>query len=226
MSSTVRRLLILAATSVALALLMTTVWVRLYGVRPAIRGTGSAPSGVPAPAVRTDRYFCPMHPAMRSDRPGDCPICHMRMVPIEEEDAQESPAPSAAGSAGKKILYRSTMIPGEISDRPGKDSMGMEMVPVEMEEPSPKESPVEGHAVVRIPDRKQQLIGVATQIVRRAPFIRRAMVDRPRGTRDLDKSEVEDMLRNISAAADHYDDKLVTEFGGKKVSELPRDQRN
>lgn len=46
-----------------------------------------------------------------------------------------------------------------------------------------------------------------------------------RGTRDLDRGEVEDMLRNISAAADHYDDKLVTEFGGKKVSELPRDQR-
>jgi hypothetical protein len=46
-----------------------------------------------------------------------------------------------------------------------------------------------------------------------------------RGTHDLDRSEVEEMLRNISAAADHYDDKLVTEFGGKKVSELPRDQR-
>ena len=65
------------------------------------------------------------------------------------------------------------MNPGEISDRPGKDSMGMEMVPVEVEEPSPQGSPVEGHAVVRIPDRKQQLIGVATQIIRRAPFVRR-----------------------------------------------------
>ena len=31
----------------------------------------------------------------------------------------------------KKILYRSTMMPNEISDKPGKDSMGMEMVPFE-----------------------------------------------------------------------------------------------
>ncbi len=173
MAPTVKRLIVLSAASLALALLMTTAWIRLHGERAETRRPGSAPSGVPAPAVRTDRYFCPMHPAMRSDRPGDCPICHMRMVPIGEEDAQETPAPSAAGSAGKKILYRSTMIPGEISDRPGKDSMGMEMVPVEAEERPVSASTVEGHAVVRIPDRKQQLIGVATQIVRRAPFIRR-----------------------------------------------------
>ena len=47
-----------------------------------------------------------------------------------------------------------------------------------------------------------------------------------RGTRDLDRSEVEDMLRNIGAAADHYDDMLVKEFGGRKFSELPRGERS
>jgi membrane fusion protein, copper/silver efflux system len=31
----------------------------------------------------------------------------------------------------KKIMYKSTMLPGEISDKPGKDSMGMDMVPFE-----------------------------------------------------------------------------------------------
>lgn len=29
-------------------------------------------------------YHCPMHPQVRSDRPGDCPICGMRLVPDEE----------------------------------------------------------------------------------------------------------------------------------------------
>lgn len=173
MAPAVKRLVILSAASLALAFLMTTVWVRLYGDRAATRRPVLAPSGAPAPAVKKDLYFCPMHPGMRSDRPGACPICQMRMVPVEEEAAPPgSPATSLAGSAGKKILYRSTMNPGEISDRPGKDSMGMELVPVEMEEQPPQAIRVEGHAVVRIPDRKQQLIGVVTETVRRAPFIR------------------------------------------------------
>ncbi len=31
------------------------------------------------------RYHCPMHPTYISDRPGDCPICGMRLVPIDEK---------------------------------------------------------------------------------------------------------------------------------------------
>lgn len=30
------------------------------------------------------RYYCPMHPSYTSDRPGDCPICGMRLVPMEQ----------------------------------------------------------------------------------------------------------------------------------------------
>jgi hypothetical protein len=47
-----------------------------------------------------------------------------------------------------------------------------------------------------------------------------------RGTRDLDRSEVDEMLRNLGAAADHYDDKLAQEFGGRKISDLPREERS
>ena len=31
-------------------------------------------------------YHCPMHPTYISDKPGDCPICGMRLVPMKEED--------------------------------------------------------------------------------------------------------------------------------------------
>ena len=31
------------------------------------------------------KYHCPMHPTYISDRPGDCPICGMRLVPFEEK---------------------------------------------------------------------------------------------------------------------------------------------
>lgn len=33
-------------------------------------------------------YHCPMHPNYISDKPGDCPICGMKLVPIEEEKEQ------------------------------------------------------------------------------------------------------------------------------------------
>ncbi len=35
-------------------------------------------------------YHCPMHPTYTSDKPGDCPICGMRLVPVAEEQHEAS----------------------------------------------------------------------------------------------------------------------------------------
>jgi RND family efflux transporter MFP subunit len=149
------------------------------GLRWLGRERGAQQPIVPgAPAAQTQAqvlYHCPMHPTMVSDRPGDCPICGMRMVPMDDPaGAEASPqsGPSAAAPR-KRIIYRSTMNPSEVSDSPGKDSMGMEMEPVEVEEgAAPAAGKVEGQAAVRVSARKQQLIGVRTTVVRRAPFVR------------------------------------------------------
>ena len=43
-------------------------------------------------------YTCPMHPQIHEDHPGECPICHMKLVPVHKEGADhkehsdESPA--------------------------------------------------------------------------------------------------------------------------------------
>ena len=140
---------------------------------------------VPPATAKAPRYHCPMHPTMVSDQPGDCPICGMRMVPVEESDCEgQGPActrgsaaiaspPVAAPPDKKKLIYRSTMNPSEVSDRPGQDSMGMEMVPEEVEEaPAGGGAVVDGRAPVKISGQKRQLIGVRTAPVEKGPFVR------------------------------------------------------
>ena len=69
-------------------------------------------------------YTCGMHPQIIKKEPGNCPICGMALTPIRANVG------AAAGGERKIEYYKSTMIPGEVSQQPGKDSMGMEMVPV------------------------------------------------------------------------------------------------
>jgi membrane fusion protein, copper/silver efflux system len=42
-------------------------------------------------------YACPMHPQYRSDRPGDCPSCGMRLEPVYA-DTVGKPAPGSGGA--------------------------------------------------------------------------------------------------------------------------------
>lgn len=52
-------------------------------------------------AQAADRYYCPMHPQIRSPDPGECPICHMHLEPIPEgrlsEDHTHTPARASEG---------------------------------------------------------------------------------------------------------------------------------
>jgi len=120
------------------------------------------------------KYHCAMHPGVVSDRPGDCPICGMRLVPIGS-DRPEAATSTAAEPATpkKKIMYRSTMNPNEVSDKPGKDSMGMEMVPIEVsggQETQPGAVP--GRSSVTVSTAEKQLMGLTFGIVENRPVER------------------------------------------------------
>jgi Cu(I)/Ag(I) efflux system membrane fusion protein len=61
------------------------------------------------------RYHCPMHPTYVSDKPGDCPICGMKLVPIEPAGSQDSHAgheSEAAGSPSDQTAAAESTIPG------------------------------------------------------------------------------------------------------------------
>ncbi|MFA6317046.1 MAG: efflux RND transporter periplasmic adaptor subunit [Elusimicrobiota bacterium] len=50
-----------------------------------------------AAAAAAAKYYCPMHPTYTSDKSGDCPICNMKLIPMEEA------VPAAAAAPGSKI---------------------------------------------------------------------------------------------------------------------------
>jgi len=173
MQSTTRYRIVLITAGLALAVLIVVVAMHQFATTARTTDAAKSSAGATDQAEKPARYHCPMHPTMVSDRPGDCKICGMRLVPIEEESVEDAARrPPGALVGRKKVIYRSTMNPGEVSAKPGKDSMGMEMEPVEVEDEPQGTAKVEGLAAVRISSRKQQLIGVRTEAVRKAPFVR------------------------------------------------------
>ncbi|MGN6552984.1 MAG: efflux RND transporter periplasmic adaptor subunit [Verrucomicrobiota bacterium] len=59
----------------------------------AIAGCGkstSNPNPESSEPAKVAKYHCPMHPTYISDKPGNCPICGMRLVPIGDDHAIQS----------------------------------------------------------------------------------------------------------------------------------------
>ena len=71
-------------------------------------------------------YTCGMHPQVIQNKPGNCPICGMKLNPVRKQAGTGD----AVAKERKVKYYKSTMLPGEVRQSPGKDSMGMDMQPV------------------------------------------------------------------------------------------------
>jgi Cu(I)/Ag(I) efflux system membrane fusion protein/cobalt-zinc-cadmium efflux system membrane fusion protein len=101
-------------------------------------------------------WHCGMHPQVVREEPGECPICHMALTPIDS-------SAGASNSNKKKILYwwDPMLGPSSISDHPGKSAMGMDLVPVYGDQSGPG---------VSIDPRVVQNMGVRTATVTRGPL--------------------------------------------------------
>ena len=122
------------------------------------RGAGAHAEGADT------EYFCPMHPQIVRDEPGDCPVCGMKLE--KRQTGGASPPASAAPVSGQRriLYYRHPMNPSIRSDEPAKDDMGMDYVPV-YEDEAQAASTVPGRAPVTVAPERAQLLGIRSEPV-------------------------------------------------------------
>jgi RND family efflux transporter MFP subunit len=127
-------------------------------------------------AQAKQQYHCPMHPTYIKDKPGDCGICGMKLVPIKGDKATAKPAAQAADDKTAHIKAGQFYCPMHtevVQDTPGKcPKCGMNLV-----EKQAAPAGHEGHATsttaAAVPGRisislsadKRQMIGLALSTV-------------------------------------------------------------
>lgn len=152
-------------------------------------------------------YVCPMHPSITSDKPGECPICGMQLVP-----ANAPPAQASGAAGGRKLLfYRSPMDPKQTSPTPRKDDMGMDYLPVYSDELEGADATrTTGLATVGIDPQRQQLIGLRTAPVTEGPVggswrtVGRVAVDETR-------------VHHVSLKFSGFIERVFVDYVGKQV---------
>lgn len=140
-------------------------------------------------------YVCPMHPQIVKGEPGNCPICGMDLIEIEEEK------PTAKKE--RKILYWvAPMDANYRRDEPGKSPMGMDLVPFY--------EPDEKGAVVTISPAMVNNMGVRSTTVEKGKLWRR--IDTV-GYIDYDETK----LSHVHLRTDGWIQKLFTQSEGERV---------
>jgi len=140
-------------------------------------------------------YSCGMHPQIIQEGPGNCPICGMKLTPVR------SGAVSPSGE--RKIKYwKSSMDPTFVSDKPGKDAMGMDLVPV-------YEDQVQENAITIDPVTVQNM-GLRTALVQKQKLARTI-----RTVGHIDYNE--ELLYTINTKISGWIDKLYVDKTGELV---------
>ena len=178
---------------------------------------GCSKSGHEAHAT-AQKYHCPMHPTYVSDKPGDCPICNMKLVPIKDGAAPKVESSPKLVTTAKVGQYTCPMHPEVVSDKPGscpKCGMDLEQVTEESLRKSnshPEHAAVPGRIAISISPEKQQLIGLTTELVQV-----RTLAQPIRTTATLEHDETR--LARIAPRFGGWVRELKVNFTGQRVEQ-------
>ena len=86
-----------------------------------------APAALPADAVPGTICTCPMHPQIRQDHPGNCPICGMALEPLEPT-AEEQPNPELVDMSRRFWVSLALTVP-LLAVAMGTDVFGWRLTP-------------------------------------------------------------------------------------------------
>ncbi|RMH20397.1 MAG: efflux RND transporter periplasmic adaptor subunit [Acidobacteria bacterium] len=107
---------------------------RLRGDAPPAAAREHAAAAEHDHAEHQGYWTCGMHPEVIQEEPGQCPICHMDLVPLEVDPPAAGAADREPAGERKVLFYRNPMDPTITSPVPAKDEMGMDYVPVYADE--------------------------------------------------------------------------------------------
>jgi len=182
-----------------------------------MRGHGTTPaSGLAATtAKKAPLYQCPMHPAITSDHPGDCPICGMKLVLVSPASTNDS-----GGRKARRAHDRSLPLAhGSEADLavPRKDDMGMDYVPV-YEDELAGGAPVQGLATVNIDPAGSNSSGCA-----RPPSPRDHRRDLAHARSHSNRPT---QVRKTNVKVEGFVEKIYVDFVGQSVRKANRSSRS
>ena len=158
--------------------------------------------GTAGQAKEEQLYTCGMHPQVIQNKPGNCPICGMKLTPVRKQAG----ASGATAPGERKVkFYKSTMNPGETSPAPAKDSMGMDMVPVYETEGGASDS-----QVITVEPMTMQDMNIHTATVTRGPLRR---LVRTVGVIDYNEAGLADVTTKFKG----WVEKLYVDTTGQQV---------